>query len=240
MRNVVVTGGSRGIGLAICETLVNSGFNVIAVARNRSAELAIAMAERSDSIDFVKWDLSDLGSLVDLAKTVKNLHGPVYGLVNNAGIGLSGILSTMPDAEIEQVVRLNVLSPIMLTKHFVKQMMATSAGRIINISSIVASTGYSGLSVYSASKASLVGFSRSLAREVGSLGITVNVVAPGFIDTEMTDDLNPKQREQIKRRSAMQRMAGVADVAAAVQFLISDQAANITATVMTVDAGATA
>ncbi len=240
MRNVVVTGGSRGIGLAICKTLAQSGFTAIAVARSLTPQLSEVMADWRDMIHFVPWDLSKLDHLSELTKYVRNLHGPVYGLVNNAGIGMSDILSIMPDSKIEQIVQMNILSPIMLTKHFVKQMMAASGGRIVNISSIVASTGYPGLSVYSASKASLIGFSRSLAREVGSLGITVNVVAPGFIDTDMTDDLNPKQREQIKRRSAMQRMASTADVAAAVQFLISDQAANITATVMTVDAGNTA
>ena len=115
--------------------------------------------------------------------------------------------------------------------------MNARCGRIINISSIVSSTGYSGLAIYSATKASMVGFTRSLAREVGSLGITVNAVAPGFLDTDMTHELNLKQREQIKRRSALQRMATVDDVAAAVEFLMSERAANITGTVMTVDAG---
>jgi 3-oxoacyl-[acyl-carrier protein] reductase len=122
-----------------------------------------------------------------------------------------------------------------------RTMMADGAGgRIINLASIVASTGYSGLSVYGATKASMVGFTRSLAREVGRAGVTVNAVAPGFVDTEMTKGLTEEHREQIARRSALRRLAEVDDVAAAVEYLLSDGARNITGTVITVDAGNTA
>jgi len=127
-----------------------------------------------------------------------------------------------------------------VTKAAVRSMMSDGGGRIVNIASIVAFTGYSGLSVYSASKASLIGFTRSLAREVGKLGITVNAVAPGFVDTEMTRGMKEEQREQIVRRSALKRLVDVEDVANAVEFLLSDGAKNITGTVVTVDAGNTA
>jgi 3-oxoacyl-[acyl-carrier protein] reductase len=119
-------------------------------------------------------------------------------------------------------------------------MMADGGGRIVNLASIVASTGYSGLSVYAATKASLIGFSRSLAREVGRAGINVNAVAPGFIATDMTHALKEEQRQQIERRSALRRLAEIDDVANAVEFLLSDKAKNITGTVLTVDAGNTA
>ena len=112
--------------------------------------------------------------------------GPIYGLVNNAGLGTEGLLANMPDAEIEALIRLNTLSPIVMSKYVVRGMMARGRGRVINISSIVASTGFNALSVYAATKASLVGFTKSLAREVGRVGVTVNAIAPGFIDTEMT------------------------------------------------------
>ena len=128
----------------------------------------------------------------------------------------------------------------MLTKHVARSMMSERAGRIVNISSIVATTGYQSLSAYSATKASLIGFTRSLARELGQLGITVNAVAPGFVDTEMTSRMDAKQREQIIRRSALRRLPEPADVAATVEFLLSDQARNITGTTLTVDAGNTA
>jgi 3-oxoacyl-[acyl-carrier protein] reductase len=129
---------------------------------------------------------------------------------------------------------------MVLTKFVVRSMLADGGGRIVSLSSITASTGYSGLSVYSATKASLVGFSRSLAREAGRMGITVNCIAPGFISTDMTQGIPDEQKQQIERRSALKRMADVDDVANAVEFLLSDKAKNITGTVLTVDAGSTA
>lgn len=236
MRSVVVTGASRGLGLAIAEALVRSGFRVIAVARGESPALRAASGE---ALRFEAADLADLASLPALAKRLR-AQGPIYGLVNNAAIGTAGVLATMPDAAIEALVRLNVASPITLTKYLVRPMMAARAGRVVNVSSIVADTGYSGLAAYGATKAAMVGFTRSLARELGSLGITVNAVAPGFVETEMTHDLDDHARAAIARRSALKRMAVPEDIAAMVEFLMSERAANITGTVMTVDAGNTA
>jgi 3-oxoacyl-[acyl-carrier protein] reductase len=233
---VVVTGGSRGIGLAVSKALVSAGYQVIVVARKAGPELTSILDTQPEAWSFMPWDLSRIETLRDLAHALRDV-GSIYGLVNNAGIGTPGILSSMPDSQIQQIVQMNVLSPLTLTKYLVRPMMAARAGRIINMSSIVASTGYSGLAAYGASKASLIGFTRSLAREVGSLGITVNAVAPGFIETDMTHGLTEKHHQQIMRRSALQRMANTQDVAAAVEFLMSDKAANITGTVMTVDAG---
>jgi 3-oxoacyl-[acyl-carrier protein] reductase len=155
-------------------------------------------------------------------------------------MGTSGVLATMHDTRIQQLVNLNIVSPVILTKYVVRAMMGDGGGRIVNLASIVGSTGYSGLSVYSATKASIVGFTRSLAREVGSLGINVNAVAPGFVDTEMTEALSEKKRNQVISRSALRRLAEVEDVANAVEFLLSGKAKNITGTVLTVDAGSTA
>ena len=240
MRTVVVTGATRGLGLAIAQRAARSGFRVIAIARSESQALRDAMVACPDLLHFRPCDLLDLAALPELARSIRADFGPVYGLVNNAGIGTAAILSTMPDDAIERVIRMNVTSPLTLTKYLVRPMMTARAGRVVNVSSIVSSTGYSGLAAYGASKAALIGFTRSLARELGSLGITVNAVAPGFVDTEMTHDLDDKQRAQISRRSALRRLAGAEDVAAAVDFLLGDSAANITGTVMTVDAGSTA
>ena len=146
----------------------------------------------------------------------------------------------MHNSDIEALVRLNVLSPVILTKYIVRHMMADGEGRIVNISSIIASTGYNGLSVYGATKAAATGVTRSLAREVGKVGITVNAIAPGFIDTELTHGLGGEGRDRIAKRSALRRMPETADVAATVAFLLSDAARNITGTVLTVDAGNTA
>ena len=240
MRNVVVTGGSRGIGLAIAQTLVQSGFRVITVARRETPALAEAMQAQPQALLFQSWDLAEIGTLQALAARLRETYGPIYGLVNNAATGTAGILSTMPDTAIETMIRLNVTAPVTLTKYLVRPMMAARAGRIVNVSSIVSTTGYSGLAAYSATKSAMLGFTRSLAREVGQLGITVNTVSPGFIETEMTHGMTPEQRGQIMRRSALRRMAETQDVAAAVDFLFSEKAANITGTVMTIDAGSTA
>lgn len=242
VRNVIVTGGSRGLGLGIAVALRDAGYCVQAIARSQSEELGLAIAEKgaAGEIVFVPCDLAEIDALPELVAGIRKRFGPVYGLVNNAGIGTSGILATMPEGQIERLVLLNTLSPLVLTKYAVRSMMAHGGGRIVNVASIVASTGYSGLSVYSATKASLIGFTRSLAREVGPLGITVNAVAPGFVDTEMTHSMDEEQRRRIARRSALNRLAEVQDVGDAVAFLISDKARNITGTVMTVDAGNTA
>lgn len=244
MRNVIVTGASRGLGLAIAKGLAAGGYRVLAIARSPSAELealaATAAQAGRGAVQFHPFDLLETSAMAQLISRLRQEAGPLYGLVNNAGLGTAGVLAMMRDEQIEALIRLNTLSPIVLTRHVVRSMMSARTGRIVNISSIVAGTGYQSLSVYSATKASLIGFTRSLAREVGQLGITVNAVAPGFVDTEMTRELDPKQREQIVRRSALRRLPEPADVAAAVEFLLSEQARNITGTTLTVDAGNTA
>jgi 3-oxoacyl-[acyl-carrier protein] reductase len=243
-RTVIVTGGSRGLGLGIGAKLASVGYQVVAIARHETEQLTCAMRGKNScprgSLSFRPFDLEDTSGIPDLVKELRKEFGAIHGLVNNAGLGTSGILATMHDSQIERLVRLNIISAIVMTKYVVRSMMATGGGRIVNIGSIVGLNGYSGLSVYSATKASIIGFSRSLAREVGPIGINVNAVAPGFLDTEMTGSLNPEQREQIARRSALHRMAEVDDVANAVEFLLSDKARNITGTVLTVDAGNTA
>ena len=244
MHNVIVTGGSRGLGLVMARTLAAAGYRIIAIARGSTEELMAASRAAADggrgAIEFRACDLSDLGQIGPLVKALRADFGPIYGLVNNAGLGTSGLLSNMRDQDIQRLIQLNTISPILLSKYVVRSMMARRDGRIINIASIVASTGYSGLSVYSATKASLLGFTRSLAREVGQLGITVNAIAPGFIATEMTHELNESQREQIARRSALKRMADPIDVARSIEFLLGDGGRNVTGTTLTIDAGNTA
>jgi len=244
LRNVIVTGASRGLGLAITATLAASGHRVLAIARTHSAQLrevsaAAAQAGRG-AVQFHAFDLLETGKLGAFVSRLRREAGPLFGLVNNAGVGTAGVLALMREEQIETLIRLNTLVPIVLTKYVVRSMMIERAGRIVNVSSIVGTTGYRALSVYAATKASLLGFTRSLAREVGELGITVNAVAPGFVATEMTRELGDGQREQIIRRSALRRLPEPADVAAAVDFLFGEQARSITGTTLTVDAGNTA
>jgi 3-oxoacyl-[acyl-carrier protein] reductase len=241
MRNVVVTGGSRGIGLAIARRLAASGYNVIAVARRENDDLRHAIRELGeDRLHFRPFDLSEINAIQSFVKSLRDEFGAIYGLVNNAGIGTEGLLATMHNSEIETLIRLNVLSPVILTKYVVRHMMADGAGRIVNISSIISSTGYNGLSVYGATKAAATGFTRSLAREVGRLGITVNAIAPGFIDTELTQSLSGDGRQRIIGRSALRRLPDADDVASMVEYLFGEGGRNITGTVLTVDAGNTA
>ncbi len=240
MHNVLVTGGSRGIGLAIARRLAAAGYHVIVVARRENEAVAEAIRQGRGALRFKPFDLSDVESIPAFVKELRDEFGAIYGLVNNAGIGTEGLLATMHNSEIEALLRLNVLSPVILTKYVVRHMMADGGGRIINMSSIIASTGYNGLSVYGATKAAATGFTRSLAREVGKLGITVNAIAPGFIDTELTQSLGEEQRRRIAGRSALRRLPEADDVARMVEFLLGDGGRNITGSVLTIDAGNTA
>jgi 3-oxoacyl-[acyl-carrier protein] reductase len=244
MHNIVVTGGSRGIGLAIARRIARAGYNVIAVARRESDGLKNSIREvveeGTGGLHFRAFDLNEIDAIPIFVKSLRDQFGPIYGLINNAGIGTEGLLANMHNTEIEALVRLNVLSPVILTKYVVRQMMADGAGRIINMSSIIATTGYNGLSVYGATKAAATGFTRSLAREVGKLGITVNAIAPGFVDTELTQGLSEDQRQRIAGRSALRRLPEADDVARMVEYLLGEGGRNVTGSVLTIDAGNTA
>ena len=240
MRNVIVSGGSRGLGLGIVEALAQGGYRAIALARKSDAGLDAAREVSGEGIAYKACDLSDIDAIPGVVRSIRREFGAIYGLVNNAGIGTEGLLATMHNRQIEALVRLNTLSPIVLTKYVVRQMMAEREGRIVNVSSIIGSTGYSGLSVYGATKASLLGFTRSLAREVGRLDISVNAIAPGFLDTAMTAEMGDTQRDQVARRSALRRLPEVVDVARMVVFLMGEGGRNISGSVLTVDAGNTA
>ena len=232
---VIVTGASGGVGHATAARLAGQGYHVIGVSRR-----PVTYPELGDRYTHVCADLSDLPALPALVKSVVAEHGPPYGLVNNAAAGLDGLLPTMHNSEITAVVELDLISPIMLTKYVSRHMVTKGVGRIVNVSSIVARTGFRGLSVYAAAKAGLEGFTRSLARDLGARGVTVNCVAPGFLATEMTKTLGDAQLSRIKARSPMGRFAGTQEVAGAIAYLLSPEAGGLTGTVVTVDAGATA
>ncbi len=235
---VVVTGTSGGLGQAIAERLVTDGYLVVGIARRPVSPASVGADE--NSYHHLEFDLGEIENIGELVGEIVDRFGKPYALINNAAIGTDGLLPTMHNSDIEQLVNVNVTSPIVLTKYIVRHMLSARRGRVVNISSIVARTGYRGLAGYGATKSAMEGFTRSLARDLGPRKVTVNAVAPGFLATDMTSGLGHQNLERIKGRSALGRFAQVDEVAATISYLLSDAAAGITGTTITVDAGSTA
>ena len=235
------TGGRRGLGAGIVQSFLDSGDRVATCSRS---ETDVVRAWGSDPryvgrFLFVKADLADREQSSRFAKTVFEEFGSVDVLVNNAGVARDGILGLFSDEDTDVVIDLNLKATIHLTRQVVRNMLAHGGGRIVNISSIVGLTGYRGLSVYGATKAALDGFTRALARELGSRRITVNGVAPGYLRTEMSHGLDEAQLGQIVRRTPAGRLGEPEDVARAVQFLVDERNDWITGQVLVVDGGLT-
>lgn len=236
-QTIIVTGAAKGLGLSIAETLVEAGFYVAGIGRSASKAFTALPANQRH---FIEYDLMDLPGIPSLVTGIVNAApGPLYGLVNNAGLGLDGTLATQHASDISRVLRLNLEAPIALSKYAVRHMLRNRQGRIVNISSIIASTGFNGLAVYAASKAGLEGFTRSLSREVGRAGITVNCVAPGYMLTDMTAGLEGAKLDSVKRRAPL-GLPETSHAAHAVRYLLEPGAAKTTGTVITVDGGSTA
>jgi 3-oxoacyl-[acyl-carrier protein] reductase len=240
MKTVVVTGGTKGLGLAITAKLAGQGYRLIAVGRQCSPSLQNLIDEYVDKVHFRAYDFNDTKGIHEFALNLGKSYGRIYGLVNNAAVGHDGILSTMHEKEISELLRVNIEAPVLLTKYLIRPMLINGKGRVINISSIMATTGFKGLAVYGATKSALAGFTKSLSREVGKAGITVNTVAPGYMETEMTLALQGDKLESIKRRSPSGKLATVEDVAHGVAYLMSEEASSVTGTTLTIDAGSTA
>jgi 3-oxoacyl-[acyl-carrier protein] reductase len=243
IRTIVVTGATRGLGLAIAARLQEAGFRVIATGRNCSDALVDLTHPNGDRppLVFESLELGDIENVPKAGLEIARKYGPIYGLVNNAAVGRDGILATLHHSQIIESIQVNVTGTILFTKSILRSMLAGKAGgRIVNISSIVSNTGYNGLSVYAATKAAMLGFTRSLAREVGSAGITVNSILPGYMETDMSAGLDADQLASIRRRSPLGRLAGTRDVAHMTAFLMSEEASAITGASLTVDAGSTA
>jgi 3-oxoacyl-[acyl-carrier protein] reductase len=227
-RSVLVTGGNRGIGRAIAEAFVAQGDRVAVTTRSGGAP--------EGCLD-VRCDITDPAAVEAAFAEVEAAHGPVEVLVANAGITADGLLVRMSDDDWASVIDTNLTGSFRLAKRAVSKMMRARRGRIIFISSVVGLLGSGGQVNYAASKAGLVGMARSIAREYGSRGITANVVAPGFVETDMTDTLSDELKAQYKAQVPLGRYASTDEIASAVTWLASDGAAYITGAVIPVDGG---
>ena len=235
----LVTGASRGIGKAIASALGEAGATVIGTATSEAGASGISTTLEAGGIRGAGMvlDVGDPDSIAACIKQVTADFGAPDILVNNAGITRDNLLMMMKDEQWEEIINTNLTSVFRLCKAVIRPMMKKRAGRIINISSVVGSTGNPGQTNYAAAKAGLVGFSKSLAREIGSRGVTVNTVAPGFIDTDMTRELAEEQREKLAEQIPLGRLGSGEEVAAAVVFLASPGAAYITGETIHVNGG---
>ena len=238
-RTVVITGGSRGLGAGLVRSFLESGDRVATCSRSVTPEIERWANDADLAGRFLHSvvDLQEPAAIERFVGEVSDAFEQVDVLVNNAGIAREGVLGLVSREDLDAVIDLNVKGTIWMTRAVVRRMLPRHKGRVINVSSIVGLSGYRGLPVYSASKAALDGFTRALARELGSHGITVNSVAPGYLRTEMSHGLDDRQLAQISRRTPAGRLGEPEDVASAVQFLASEGAAFVSGHVLVVDGG---
>jgi 3-oxoacyl-[acyl-carrier protein] reductase len=232
----LVTGASRVIGRAIAESLVQAGAMVIGTATSEKGAAAIQQYLGDKGFGMV-LNVTDTQSVADLYSQIKEKAGDVDILINNAGITRDNLLMRMKDDEWQDIIDTNLTSLFKLSKPVMRSMMKKRFGRIISIGSVVGTMGNAGQVNYSAAKAGLIGFTKSLAREVASRQITVNAIAPGFIQTDMTDELTPEQQQAIMSQVPMERLGQAQEIANAVLFLASDSAAYITGETLHVNGG---
>lgn len=232
----LVTGASRGIGRAVAETLVAAGARVVGTATSERGAAAIQEYLGANGLGLV-LNVTDGQSVTDLFTAIKAQEGDVNILVNNAGITRDNLLMRMKEDEWGDIIDTNLTSIFRTSKAVMRPMMKKRHGRIINIGSVVGSMGNAGQTNYCAAKAGLIGFTKSLAREVASRQITVNAIAPGFIQTDMTDELTEEQQKGIMSQVPMERLGQAQEIANAVVFLASDSAAYITGETLHVNGG---
>ena len=232
----LVTGASRGIGKAIAEQLVSMGATVIGTATSENGAAAISDYLAVNGTGKV-LNVTDEGSMTDLLTQINEEFGSIDILVNNAGITRDNLLMRMKEDEWNDIIQTNLTSVFKLSKAVLRGMMKKKHGRIVNIGSVVGSTGNAGQANYAAAKAAVIGFSKSMAREIASRGITVNVVSPGFIDTDMTKSLTDDQKEAIFKDIPANRLGLPKEIAATVGFLVSDEAGYITGETIHVNGG---
>lgn len=235
-KKALLTGASGGIGKAVARELIAAGANVCLTGRNEG-ELLKLQNELGDNADIIIADLSDHANIISLVKEAEEKLGGIDILVNNAGITKDNIFLRMSDEEWNDVIDINLNSTFKMTKAVIRGMVKRRYGRIINITSVIGVAGMAGQSNYSASKAAIIGMSKSLAQEVGSRSITVNCIAPGFIESNMTAGLSEARKEEILKSIVVKRLGLPEDVSGAVSYLASDSASYITGQTIHINGG---
>ena len=234
---ILVTGANRGIGLNIIQRLNNDGYTVIGTSRTDDGASIISQEINNNGGKGLKMDVTNQDSINSAIKNIQDEHGALYGLVNNAGITNDNLLMRMTEEQWLSVIETNLTSIYRVTKSIVKDMMKAREGRIVNIGSIVGMMGNAGQSNYSASKSGLLGFTKSLARELSSRNINVNSISPGFIDTDMTKALSDDQIDNLSKNIPLGRIAESSEVSSVVSFLLSDDSSYITGENINVNGG---
>ena len=237
---VLITGATGAIGPYIAETLAGDGYNIIIadiVPEESAAQVIANCTGKGAEVLFVQCDAASYSSCGEAVSRAVEKFGGIYGLVNNAGILRDGLLMRMAEEQFDKVLEVNLKSVFNMSRLVVPHMVKAKEGRIINMSSVAGVHGNAGQTNYAASKAGMIGFTKSLAKEVGARGITVNAVAPGFISSGMTETLGESALEEIKSRIALKRSGSPQDVADAVSFLMGGKAGYITGHVLSVDGG---
>jgi 3-oxoacyl-[acyl-carrier protein] reductase len=236
---VLVSGGARGLGLAIVRAYLEDGCSVATFSRRNTPEIQRLAEEHPRRCAFFSADVAAANELEALVRRVEDDLGPISYLVNNAGVTLEGIFPRLALGDIDRVIDINLRGTLALTRAVVRGMMIRRHGRIVSISSIVSSRGFTGTAAYAATKGAVDAMTRALARELGGRNITVNAVAPGSLETALTADISKGKRDQILRRTPLGRPGTVEEVAAVVRFLTSDQARFVTGQTVVVDGGLT-
>lgn len=236
-KHIILSGGSKGLGYSLSEYLLREGYRVSAFSRHSTSEVD-QLQKKHPNYFFSVADNANSSQLEAFCQQAIHKQGEIYGLINNAAVAVDGIFATLPEIEIERMLDVNLAGTLTLTRLCLRSMLPSNQpGRIISISSIVGSRGAAGLVVYSATKAALEGMTRSLAREVGPKQITVNAIAPGYMQTDLSDSLSEERQQSIIRRTPLGRFTQFSDIHPLIGLLLSEQGQFITGQTIAVDGG---
>jgi 3-oxoacyl-[acyl-carrier protein] reductase len=236
--NIVVTGDSRGLGKEITQVLLENGNSVIGISRTETESTEEFQSKYNNSYYHIEFDLTNIDTIDDLYFDEIKPHGPIHGLVNNAAVAYDDLLTNADPHSLEVMFKVNTLAPILLSKYIIRDMILhRTKGSIVHISSVSTTTGYTGLSMYAATKGALESFSRGVSREWGERKIRSNCIAPGFMDTDMTEGLDDGQKSRIFARTGLGEPTSPKSVAETVRYLLSEDAASLTGETVRVDSG---